>query len=194
MNLVDLRLEQQKQYPRAMRSYVLMLYEFVMESRPNKMLELGTQNGQSTKSILMAMNVTKTGTLVTVDRKDRSTILNGEYEDVKDRCVFIAGNTHAPETLQKVKDTLGENELFDMCFIDAGHMYEDIKQDWQDYIPLVKPGGVIMLHDTVNTDAGVNKLWEEVTWEKFNITWGWSRRRDFVPGFGIIRKPYEEKS
>lgn len=194
MNIVDERLEQQKQYPRAMRSYVLMLYEFVMESRPNKMLELGTQNGQSTKSILMAMNVTKVGTLVTVDRKDRSSILNGEYEDVKNRCIFIAGNTHSPETLEKVKATLGEEELFDMCFIDAGHMYEDIKQDWNDYIPLVKPGGIIMLHDTVNTDAGVNKFWEEINWEKFNITWGWSRRRDLVPGFGIIRKPYETKS
>jgi predicted O-methyltransferase YrrM len=186
---MDPRLNQQKQYPRAMKSYVLMLYEFVREIKPNKVLELGTQNGQSTKTILMAMGMNNYGTLVTVDHKDRLTILDAEYSDLKKYCIFIKGNTHSPETLQTVKNQLSSEELFDILFIDAGHSYEDVKSDFNDYGNLVKSGGLILLHDTVNTDAGINKFFQEISYEKFNITWGWSRRRGLIPGMGIVRKP-----
>lgn len=185
---IDTRLEGLKNYPRAMKSYIFTLYEFVLEYKPQKMLELGTQNGISTKTILLAMKENNLGELVTVDQKDRSTILDAEFSDVKDRCSFIRGNTHSQETIDMVKNHLGEGELFDMSFIDAGHSFEDITLDWQNYYPLIRSGGVLMLHDTVNSDAGVRDFWPSIQDEKFNITWGDSRRRGLIPGFGIVRK------
>lgn len=36
----------------------------------------------------------------------------------------------------------------DFLHIDAGHSYEDVKQDFELYSKLVKPGGIISIHDT----------------------------------------------
>lgn len=187
---MDTRMEQQKNYPRAMQSYVYMLYEFVLEYKPKKMLEVGVQNGQSTKTILMAMNENKFGTLVSIDHKRRHSILDADYPDLKQYWHFIQGNTHSPESLQSAKDALEKDEFYDMFFIDAGHKYPDIKQDWNDYVPLVKPGGIIMLHDTTNQNEGIKDFWTEITWEKFNITWG-RARNSVIPGFGLVRKPLD---
>jgi predicted O-methyltransferase YrrM len=38
-------------------------------------------------------------------------------------------------------------ESIDLLFIDADHTYEAIKQDWSDWFPKVRPGGIIALHD-----------------------------------------------
>ena len=186
--MIDPRLQQQKNYPRAMQSYVMMLYEFVLEYKPKKMLELGTQNGQSTKTALMAMNENKFGLLVSIDQKRRGGILDVEYPDLKPYWFFIQGNTHYPESLAAAKEALGEDGFYDMLFIDAGHKYPDIKQDWNDYVPLVKPGGIVLLHDTKNQNEGIKDFWPEITWEKFNITWG-RARNNVIPGFGLVKKP-----
>lgn len=200
---MDKRLIGVKNYPRAMRPYSLMLYEFVLEYKPKKMLELGVCTGQSTRAILLAMKDSNFGKLISVDHKDRSTIfnngfvnenddlcetMNAGYEDLKEHWVFVKGDTHSDDTLKLVKDCLEDEELFDMAFIDAGHSYEDIKKDWELFYPLIKKGGIIMLHDTVNTDQGVRLFWEEIKDEKFNINWGATRRNNFIPGFGIVRK------
>lgn len=185
---MDKRLEQQKNYGRAMQSYVLMLHEFIWELRPKKILELGTQNGQSTKTILMAINEYKDGQLISIDHKRRHGILDLEYSDLKPYWFFIMGNTHDKESLEQAKSKLIEDELYDVLFIDAGHKYDDIVKDWNDYTPLVKPGGLIFLHDTINQNEGVKDFWKEITWEKFNIDWG-RARNSVIPGFGIVRKP-----
>jgi predicted O-methyltransferase YrrM len=183
-------MEQQKQYPRAMQSYVYMLYEFVLEYRPKKMLEIGVQNGQSTKTILMAMNEIKFGKLVSIDHKRRESILDQNHADLKEYWHFIQGNSHAPETFQAAKDALEEGEQYDMLFIDGDHKYPGVKNDFEEYTRLVKPGGIILLHDITNQNEGVRDLWNEILWDKFGITWG-RARNNVVPGFGIVRKPLE---
>jgi len=188
---MDKRLEGIKQYPRAMRFYVLMMYEIIRESKPTKVLEIGVQNAQSSKTMLMAMGLNNHGTLVSIDHKNRSEVLDAEFSDLKERWKFIKGDSHAPESVQAAKDHLEEGELYDMLFIDGDHSYEGAKQDFVEYSELVKPGGVVMLHDTVNTDQGVNKLWAEIDWpEKFNLDWGNARARaNLIVGFGLTRKP-----
>lgn len=40
------------------------------------------------------------------------------------------------------------HEEIDFLFIDADHRYEAIKQDWRDWYPKVRNGGIIALHDS----------------------------------------------
>jgi len=40
----------------------------------------------------------------------------------------------------------------DMLYIDGDHMYDAAKRDWELYSPLVRPGGIIVLHDAVIED------------------------------------------
>jgi predicted O-methyltransferase YrrM len=37
----------------------------------------------------------------------------------------------------------------DIIFIDAGHSYEEVKNDVKQYQSLVSPGGLLILHDTI---------------------------------------------
>jgi predicted O-methyltransferase YrrM len=50
---------------------------------------------------------------------------------------------------------------FDFLFIDGGHDYETVSQDFQNYSHMVRRGGVIALHD-IEGCPGVKRLWNEV--------------------------------
>lgn len=193
MPVLDPRLESIKAYPRAMRFYVLTLHEIVLESKPERVLEIGTQNGQSTKAILTALAKTGKGKLVSLDHKNRSTILDAEYPDLKSYWNFIQGDTHLPEVFESAKNAV-EGQLYDIVFIDGDHKYAGAKQDFVEYTQLLRPGGIVILHDTINKNEGVHQVWAEIDWpEKFNFDWGLARGRDnLIVGFGIARKPYDK--
>ncbi len=78
---------------------------------------------------------------------------------------LIRGDSHAPETLQKVKAALGEGQL-DLLFIDGDHSYAGVSQDFFDYSPLVRGGGIIALHDVVpgpeENVGGSPDFWSEI--------------------------------
>ena len=48
---------------------------------------------------------------------------------------------------------LNENK-FDYLFIDASHIYEDVKRDFEDWFPLLEKGGVVSLHDSAMGRGG----------------------------------------
>jgi predicted O-methyltransferase YrrM len=180
---MDQRLIKVKARPRAMRSYVYMLYEFVLELKPTIMLEVGTQKGQSSKAILLAMKENNFGKLITVDRNDCTAILNNEYEDLNTYCEFITGDSSSAEVLERVK----KYGKFDMALLDGNHKLPVVQQDVDDYFPLVKSGGIILMHDTSNKNEDVAGVWDKIKDEKFNLNWG-RAAGGVVPGMGIVRK------
>lgn len=56
----------------------------------------------------------------------------------------VIGDTHSMEVFERIK---GFEAEFDLLFIDAGHKYEDVHDDFYRYKGLVRPGGIIALHD-----------------------------------------------
>lgn len=187
---MDQRLLGLKNWGRAMDSYVFMLYEFILEIKPKNVLEIGTQYGQSTKTMLMALKENKVGKLVSIDHKSRYDILDADFPDVKDLWTFIKSSSHEPVALQKAKEALPEGELYDVLFLDGDHKMPGVGQDFNDYSTLVKPGGIILMHDVTNCNEDVKDFWPKITWEKFCLDWGKSRNH-VIPGFGLVRKPQE---
>src|ERR1051325_1419903 len=52
---------------------------------------------------------------------------------------FIRGYSH---------EVAGDfDRTIDMIFIDADHSYDGVKRDWVDWVPKVRPGGIIAMHD-----------------------------------------------
>jgi hypothetical protein len=54
---------------------------------------------------------------------------------------------------------------FDVLHIDGDHSYAGARADFADYAPLVRPGGLVLLHDVANAgDApGVMLAWQEIS-------------------------------
>ena len=188
MNKIEQRLEQQKSTNRAMQSYVLTLYEMVLEIEPENILEIGVQFGQSTKTMLLGLSNNGHGKLFSIDHKSRDTILDEEHEDLKKYWEFFKSDSHDPKAMEEAKKALKEGEMYDMLFIDGDHKMPGVKQDFDEFGSLVKPGGLIVLHDITNNNEDVHELWETITWEKFGFNWGKSKTH-IIPGFGLVKKP-----
>jgi cephalosporin hydroxylase len=97
-------------------------------------------------------------------------------------------DTKEKNSIDWVKNKLNGEEL-DFLFIDADHSYEGVKTDFYNYLPFVRKGGFIAMHDIKKTlkhsDNGchVYKFWEELEGEKKEFVdadydWG---------GIGIIK-------
>ena len=86
---------------------------------------------------------------------------NVESNNVNSKLSLIKGNSHNKKTINKLKKQLG-TEKIDLLFIDGGHKYEDVKQDFENYAPLVKEGGIIVLDDYTDEWWGVKKYGDEI--------------------------------
>lgn len=125
-------------------------------------------------------------------------LLNAEYIGIdisKERGTpDILGDTHDPETLAVLKKMLGERSI-DILFIDASHVYEDVKKDYELYSPLCN--NIVALHDTETfrgtgrKSAQVWKLWDEIRGGAHTgpvVEIFQRRRRGAQGGIGMVMK------
>jgi predicted O-methyltransferase YrrM len=76
----------------------------------------------------------------------------------------ILGNSHDRQTLERVRGLLGARML-DLLFIDGDHTYGGVRQDYEMYGSLVRPGGVIAFHDITQTnwpECQVDRFWADL--------------------------------
>lgn len=97
-------------------------------------IELGTRTGVSTVAWLYALEQTG-GHLTSVDIDSKPPI--GDHP----HWLFIQGDDMNPEISSRL-------EPADIVFIDTSHHYEHTLRELHTYRWLVKPGGLIMCHDT----------------------------------------------
>jgi cephalosporin hydroxylase len=60
---------------------------------------------------------------------------------------MIFADSTSDQAIETLKKYLGD-VLIDFLFIDGDHRYWGVKKDFQNYEPLVRPGGMIAFHDT----------------------------------------------
>jgi predicted O-methyltransferase YrrM len=158
--------------PLQRRSEILGLLEAVRELRPRRVVEIGTANGGTL--FLFTRVAAEDARIVSVDLP--SGAFGGEANEWKHPLweAFVTGrqslrliraDSHAPGTLGLVKKEL-EGEPIDFLMIDGDHTYEGVKQDFETYAPLVRPGGMIAFHDICPDSYGaggeVHRFWSEV--------------------------------
>ena len=76
----------------------------------------------------------------------------------------VTGSSHDSTTLDLVK-TIFAGAPIDVLFIDGDHSYEGVKQDYEMYRSLVRPGGIIAFHDIIHTkfeNCHVDVFWREL--------------------------------
>ena len=89
----------------------------------------------------------------------------------------------APETVKLVSGLVPQ---LDFLFIDGGHDFRTCCLDYQNYGPLVRPGGIIAFHDLGSEHPDVRKVWDNIKEpgkreEICSKTVKW--------GIGILQKP-----
>ncbi len=95
---------------------------------------------------------------------DAVPILEG-YARKEQSVVLIRDDSHKESTLGALEHAVDERSI-DFLFIDGDHSYDGVKRDFRMYSPLVRPGGLIALHDIIDhpaeQDCEVARFWKEV--------------------------------
>lgn len=106
-------------------------------------LELGVRTGNSTSAFLYGVHNAE-GELWSVDIADAR--VPPEWGRSK-RWTFLKGDSVSETILSKIPSE------FDVVFIDTSHTFEQTTKELNIYVPKVKEGGVVLMHDI---------LWESV--------------------------------
>ncbi len=139
------------------------LLEIFRRHNPLRVLEIGTYHGgtlyhwlQNTDSLTRIVSLDSYA--VGVDNRRLYDEWNVDGADL----IVMEGNSHLSTTVEKVR----RHGPYDFVAIDAGHFYKEVKQDWDNYLPMVKPGGMICLHDILThpvwPSIEVGQLWAEI--------------------------------
>ena len=75
---------------------------------------------------------------------------------------IIEGDSHDETTLERLRATLAGRPI-DVLLIDGDHSFAGVTKDWEMYAPLVRPGGIVALHDICHhprrPDVCVSHFW-----------------------------------
>lgn len=186
------RFEPQRMVFSTWMDHLPFAYDLVAALRPKLVVELGVYNGLSFFAFCQAMvehDIDGVAYAIDCWEGDEHTDSYDDsiYNDVRDyardnyRGITYLLRMFFNEALQHFEDN-----TVDLLHIDGLHTYEAVKEDFTNWYPKVKPGGIILFHDVMARikDFGVWKFFDEIENEyddifKFNHGFG----------LGVLRKP-----
>jgi len=158
--------------PMQVREEILDLLTLIRERGPKTLVEIGTARGGTL--FLLCRVAAPDATLVTVDLPPGDSKasyppwkapLYQSFGAAGQRVHLIRGDSSASETRQEVRQALNQQPI-DFLWIDGDHRYEGARRDFEGYAPLVRPGGLIALHDIrpgpPELVGGVPRFWREI--------------------------------
>jgi predicted O-methyltransferase YrrM len=158
--------------PRQNAHEIEQLYERVLALKPRRVLEIGTARGGTL--YLWTQAAADDAVIVSVD------LPGGDFGGAYPRCRMpfyrefarpgqtmhlLRADSHQPQTREQVQSLLHSAPL-DFLFIDGDHTYEGVRADFEQYAPLVRPGGMVAMHDILPRQEGstiqVHRLWQQL--------------------------------
>lgn len=103
------------------------------------------------------------------------------------------GNSHDEAIIKKVR----RFEPYDFIFVDAGISFADIQADFDNFFPMLRPGGLIAFHDIACADNNPAKI-EKGTWWRQLVAKGEYKTTEILLGapgtwgIGIIERTYND--
>jgi len=176
---------------------IVPLLEEMERLRPMHLCEIGADRGGTLA--LFASVASPRARLLSIDlnypeRRMRTYRRLGRRQQ---SITCIEADSHAPETLSHAKRWLNSRQL-DFLFIDGDHSYDGVKQDFEMYAPLVRPGGIVAFHDIIpdfktryntptHADVGeVPRFWQELRSRYDNTVEFVENREQDGYGIGVV--------
>lgn len=153
-------------------SEIRSLLHVVRELKPVRLMEIGTANGGTL--FLLAKAAAPNAHIISVDMPGGwfgggyprfKARLFKAFTHASQRLDLIRADSHVSSTVDSVRQLLSGQPL-DFLLIDGDHTYEGVKQDFETYSPLVRPGGLVAFHDIMSnpfeSSSQVHVFWNEV--------------------------------
>lgn len=161
--------------------HLVTLFNLVTMINGRLVVELGVNTGESTVALLEAVEATD-GEVISVDIEDPHPQVRPMLDSygLTKRWTFyksddIVFGLHWPKAKQA-----------DLIFVDTCHEYFHTKEEIRIYEPILRPGGIMVFHDTVTFFDGVQKpIFEFLATHK---NWSYENKPN-CNGLGILRKP-----
>lgn len=157
----------------------------VSELKPKTFVELGVENGHSFFNISESMHkINSQSKCFAVDSWLGDDFTSKYSEEVYNGVVRINQEIFKNQNIllrMQFDTALSEfaDKSIDILHIDGSHTYQDVKKDFQEWLPKVSYDGIILIHDIQVRDPefGVYDFWQEIT-QSF-------RHIEFFHGFGL---------
>jgi predicted O-methyltransferase YrrM len=169
--------EDQPVYAWQKKAEIMALLERLQPLQPRRVLEIGTAAGGTL--FLLTRVAAPDALLVSIDMPEGG--FGGGYNLLRrglysafarrgQRIVLIRGDSHRQAVRKRLAAALN-GEPLDFLFIDGDHSATGVLQDFEDYAPFVRPGGLIAFHDLRHDERGwsgdVHRVWPELS-ARFN--------------------------
>ncbi|MDF1654203.1 MAG: class I SAM-dependent methyltransferase [Coxiellaceae bacterium] len=188
------RLEEQFKYwsgNSAWEGHLPFAKDLVKAKAPELVVELGSHYGDSFFSFCQSVSENQLATrCVAIDtwEGDHQTGFYGDeiYQQV------VAENVRYQSFSTLMRMTFDdavkqfEDKSIDILHIDGLHTYEAVSHDFATWLCKIRPGGIVLFHDTVivRDDFGVYKFWDEIS-SQYQDTYNF----EHSCGLGVLRVP-----
>lgn len=166
--------------PTDIHEHLETLYNLVTSITAKTVIELGVNLGESTVALLEAVHATE-GTLISVDVQLRSNVV----PMLTGYGLISRWNFHLSGDLVYAR-TWPADKKADLIFIDTCHTFDHTTKEIAAYEPILRPGGIMVFHDTVSFFDGVQKPINEFV--KTHRDYKYENKTN-CNGLGILRKP-----
>lgn len=175
----------------AWTEHIFCAYDLVAQLRPQLVVELGTDRGESYFAFCQSALENRTGTRCFAIDHWQGDSHAGSYDETTFADVTAHNRLHYEGFSTLLRTTFDEAlqrfgaESIDLLHIDGHHTEEAVRHDVEAWLLKLRSGGILLMHDVTvrGRNFGVWKVWEELT----------ARGRSFTfaqpPGLGIWEKP-----
>lgn len=138
---------------------------------PKNILEIGSHKGYSAEVWIRAFRPDK---FVTIEKDPKP---NDAVEYISDKHHYL-WNTDSHNRNLKI-----DPGPYDFLFIDGDHSYEGVRNDWETFGALVRPGGIVMLHDSFYHANGTEEV--DIFWRELKLMYPYQEIKSSSESTGV---------
>ncbi len=175
----------------AWTDHIFFAYDLVAQLRPRRLVELGTDRGESYFAFCQSVLENKTGTECFAVDHWRGDSHAGSYDETTFREVESHNRDRYAAFSSLIRTSFDEalNRFapasIDLLHIDGHHTEAAARHDVESWLSKLRPGGILLMHDVTmrGRDFGVWKVWAEM--KERGRSWTFEE----PPGLGVWEKP-----